>query len=263
MIKVIDKAWIKTFLKNEDEIATLHMVGAINNVDGSLFSNPKDQVVIYVDSLENPMGVIVQEHEYWHYIYAKNDDFVLQAKREYFDQLEEYGIDACNKRAYDLLIDDREMEWEEHCKLLYLDPVDYQTIDYRYKLSKGTISDTDVINDHYTYKDEYSRVFIEDGLRHRPSIVYREKEEPLAWVLTHRDDSIGIMYTKEEYRGKGMAYELSMAIAGAVIEAGRIPFIHIATGNQASFKLAEKCGYKFYQDIYWFGIKNKIVSLTK
>ncbi len=79
--------------------------------------------------------------------------------------------------------------------------------------------------------------------------------EAVAWVLLHRDNSMGIMYTKKEFRGKNIAYQLSTDIIKKVIAKGQIPFIHIGTENTASFKLASKCGFIRCKEIYWFGVK--------
>ena len=98
---------------------------------------------------------------------------------------------------------------------------------------------------------------IKDNLQNRPSSVYRIDGEAVAWVLVHRDNSIGIMYTKEEYRGKNIAYELSMNLLKEIIKRNQIPYIHIGIGNEASFRLARKCGFRRYKQIFWFGINDK------
>jgi predicted GNAT family acetyltransferase len=99
--------------------------------------------------------------------------------------------------------------------------------------------------------------YIKDNLINRPSSFYRVDNEPVAWVMLHRDNSVGIMYTKEAYRGKGLAYQLSMDILDQVISSNNIPFIHINIGNDASYNLAAKCGFKRYKEVFWFGIHKK------
>lgn len=255
MIRSYDVDKIVQFLIEEDELANLNMLGAIRNIKGDIFNNPKDQVEIYVDDLNHPNGVVVREHEYWHYVYAKNDAFVLQAKEELFDHYTEYGINASDESVFKLLTKDRILDWEEPCVLFYVDKHDLVPHTATLKLDDGTVKDADLINEHYTFKDEFSLKFIEECLENRPSSVYRVDGEAVGWVLIHRDNSIGIMYIKEAYRKKGIAHELSMDIINKVIEEDQIPFVHINVENTASMKLAKKCGYKRVKDIYWFGIK--------
>lgn len=255
MIKCNDYPRIISFLKSEDEIANLNIIGAIENLKDQVFKDPKYKLEIFVDDEESPNGVVVREHEYWYYIYAKNDAFILQAKTELFDAVDEYGVDATDEHVYKLLIENRNKEWEEPCELLFMDKDKFFMPTPQIEIGDGCVDDAELINSHYTYKDEFSLYFIEECLRNRPSSVYRENGVAVGWVLIHRDDSIGIMYIKESHRKKGIAYELSMDIANKVIKSGKIPFIHIGMENEASFKLARKCGYTKEKTIFWFGVK--------
>lgn len=252
MIKYTNKEKIIEFLRNEDEIANLNMIGAIENITGH--KDGKPLLEIYVDNLEHPNGVIVKEYDYWHYIYHRNTEFLRNAKENYFDALESYGVDASDEAVYNYLKKDRMLEWEEFCTLLYLDEM--KVYEPKVPIYDGCIEYANMINDHYTYKDEESLYFIKDNLINRPSSIIKVNDEPVGWILMHRDGSVGIMYIKEEHRLKGYAYELSMSLLKKVVDLGNIPFIHININNQASFKLAEKCGFKKYKQVFWFGIKN-------
>lgn len=256
MIQIFDKQKIIDYLKAQDEILNLNIIGAIENISPEKFGSETAGLEIYVDDPESPNGVVVREHGYWHYCYGENDDFIYLAKAEIFDHYDAYGIDASHQRVFEILKEGRTLEWEEPCKLLYLKPEDFKPVDNRLNLADGTTDLAEIINEHYTFKDESSLYFIEESLRNRPSSVYYADGEPVAWVLVHRDDSMGIMYTKDAYRGKGIAYDLSMNLLNKLIVCGKTPFIHIGLENTASFKLAEKCGFKPYETIYWFGIKN-------
>lgn len=255
MVEVFDKEKVISFLK-EDEIANLNIIGAIKNIGMGIFNNPLDRLRMYVDNEDNPNGVVVQEHQYWFYVYARNDAFIYHIKKTFFSKLSSYGFDAVDKRVYDILLEDNHMAWDEVCSLLYLDPNEFEPVEPTIDLTDGHESDARLIDDHYTYKEEGSYDFIRDNLKNRPSSVYRVDGQPVAWVLLHRDNSMGIMYTQKAYRGQNIAYELSMDIIQKVIKKGDIPFIHIGLGNEASFALAKKCGFKRYKEIYWFGVKN-------
>jgi hypothetical protein len=65
---------------------------------------------------------------------------------------------------------------------------------------------------------------------------------------------MGIMYTKEEYRRKGYAIDVTIDLAKQIIDAGKIPFIQIVQGNGMSPGLAKKCGFVESGKADWFGI---------
>ena len=164
MIEVFNKEKIIEFLRDEDEIANLNMIGAIENIDGSIFNNPEDRLRIFVDDEDNPNGVVVQEYSYWFYVYAKNDGFIYYIKEHFFRDKKTYGFDAVDKRVYDILLEGREMDWDEVCELLYMDPKDFVPYDNQIELTDGLPSDARIIDDHYTFKDEISYDFILDNL---------------------------------------------------------------------------------------------------
>lgn len=252
MIEVFDKDRIIEILK-EDEIANLNMICAIENIDMGIYGQKEDRLRIYVDDEIEPSGVIVREHNYWFYIYHRHEKFLKVAK-DFLDQFDEYGVDACDKKVYDYMIKDRIVEWDEHCYLYYHDiQVEKPSI----KLESLRPEDADLVNDHYTYKDETSIHFIRDNISNRPSSVYRVEGRAVAWVMVHRDGSTGIMYVKEEFRNKGLAYDLSLDLIHKLKALDKIPFIHINVNNHASMALADKVGFKMYKPIYWYGIKNK------
>ncbi|MBN2797154.1 MAG: GNAT family N-acetyltransferase [Clostridia bacterium] len=257
MIKIFDKNWAIEYLKEKDYISNLNIIGAIQNISVEQFESSEAILEIFVDDVNQPKGIIVKEHEYWHYIYAEHDDFIAYAKKAYFDQLPSYGIDACDEKAYEILKKDRVLEWEERCILLYVDPKTFKPIEKKSDIRRGTVKDKEMVNDFYTFKDDSSLYFIEESLKNRPSSFYYDQDEPVAWVLMHRDDSIGIMYTKEQYRHRGIAYELTMDLLDQVMKVNKVPFIHIGLHNHPSFKLAEKCGFQKYKPVYWFGIHNE------
>jgi len=252
MIEVFNKEEIIDFLRNEDELSNLNMICAIENIDRGIYGRDQDRLRIYVDDEENPNGVLVREHDYWYYIYHKNDIFLEKAKR-YFDNLGEYGVDACDKYVYDYMIKDRNLEWDEHCLLYYHNEVsEKSSID----LESLTLDDAEIVNSFYTYKDEESIHFIRDNILNRPTSVYRVNGQPVAWVMVHRDGSTGIMYVKEEYRKRGLAYDLSLDLIDKLKSDNKIPFIHININNYASQALASKVGFKKLKSVYWYGIKD-------
>lgn len=257
MIETKDHQKVINYLNLKDPIGNLNIIGAIQNLKDLNIENPSERLVVFVNDREDIKCVIVREHDYWYYVYSESDAILEQVKIDFFDKLNEYGIDASDEKVFKILSKDRKLEWEEPCFLYYVDPTQFKVYESHLALEDVSLNELDEINNLYTYKDEYSKYFIEDSIKHRPSSLYKVDDEAVAWVLMHRDDSVGIMFVKEAFRKKGIAYELSMDILSKTIQTGRIPFIHIALWNKASVKLAEKCGFIYEKHVYWFGVDNK------
>jgi len=117
------------------------------------------------------------------------------------------------------------------------------------------IKDAEIINHYYTYKDEVSLDKIKDDIENRPSSAIYVDGEIASWVLIHNDNSMGIMYTKEEYRGRGYAEYVTLDLANKILKSGHVPFLTIVDGNNMSPGLAKKCGF-IHEGVYtdWFGI---------
>ncbi len=257
MNRCYDKELIINFLTEEDEISNLNIIAIIKNFDGALFKSSIEELEIYVDDIKNPNCVVVKEYDYWHYIYARNEKYLDLLKRDYFDKNLNFGVSGSDEKVFKKLKEGRNIEWEEHCILLWLDKDEFKLNESELDITDAIVEDAKIIDDYYTFKDETSYEFIKDDIKNRPSSVHKINGDLVSWVLIHRDNSIGIMYTKEEYRGKNLAYELSMDLLNKVIVKNQIPYIHIGVENDASFRLAEKCGFKKYKPIFWFGINDE------
>lgn len=257
MIRCYDNEFIIGYLKQEDEISNLNIIAVVENVDTSISNNPSDGLEIYVDDIKSPNCVVVREYNYWHYVYAKNEKYLDLLKKDYFDKNNNFGVSGSDEKVFRKLSEGRTLEWEEHCILLWLDKDDFKIIKSELDITDAVVGDAKIIDDYYTFRDETSYEFIKDDIKRRPSSVYKINGELISWVLIHRDNSIGIMYTKEEHRGKNIAYELSMNLIKKVIKKNQIPYIHVGIENEASFRLAKKCGFKKHKPVFWFGINDE------
>jgi predicted GNAT family acetyltransferase len=70
----------------------------------------------------------------------------------------------------------------------------------------------------------------------------------------HDDNSMGIVYTKEEHRGKGYAADATIDLASKIIKSGKIPYLQIIKSNSMSPGLAKKCRFLQCGHISWMGI---------
>ena len=119
---------------------------------------------------------------------------------------------------------------------------------------KIRLEDAETVDKFYQYRNPWSLETIKRDITNRPSSAVYINGEIACWVLIHDDNSMGIMYTKEEYRRRGYAVDVTIDLAKQIIEAGKIPFIQIVQGNGMSPGLAKKCGFVEAGKADWFGI---------
>lgn len=78
-------------------------------------------------------------------------------------------------------------------------------------------------------------------------------DEPVAWAITHDDGAIGFLFVREEYRGRGYAQDVTVAIARQLQELGKPAFVHIEPDNEKSLSLARKLGFVEKGTVMWVG----------
>lgn len=79
----------------------------------------------------------------------------------------------------------------------------------------------------------------------------------VAFVGSHDDGSMGMLYVEDAYRGRGIAESLTGFNVNHYRQLGCIPYDHIIVGNEASVRLQQKLGANISQDtIWWLGRKD-------
>lgn len=125
------------------------------------------------------------------------------------------------------------------------------------------VSDAEYIYDNSTYKEFLSVEYIKDRIQRGCSAGIYILDKLIAWTITHDDGAIGFLHVLEEYRNRGYAYDLMLAMIAKIRNKGCIPFVHIEENNIPSLNLAGKLGFREYDRVHWAaGIrKNSVVSL--
>lgn len=78
------------------------------------------------------------------------------------------------------------------------------------------------------------------GIRHEGKLVAMagRRLNPPGWV------EISAVCTDEEFRGRGYAARLVLAVAAGIQDQGSKPFLHTGAGNEGAIRLYEKLGFK-------------------
>ncbi len=244
MYSTIDKNIVDKLIRS-DKIATINVI--------NLMENEKDFKIL-VDDLSNPKGFILKCNDL--YIPYSTDDKIAFEMIKSLNYKKGDIFGGILKKYYDFIIKSYEIDWEEHCFLYYMDKESLKNSKCSYKVEKLRIEDAEIVNEFFTYKDdtsiEYIRERITFGLS---SAVFDDYGNPISWAMVREDGSMGIMFTKKEHRGKGIAASVSIDLAKKVINNNKTPYVHIINNNTASVALAESIGFKKYGDVVWFGVK--------
>ncbi len=229
---------------NKNKIINLNLIGFLENVSDA---------EVYVDNEAHPTGVVARK-DYFSSLYTENDDFL----NEVLDTLYKdgfYGFRAIYRPIAEKIRSRFIVNWESLNALYYLPVKEVDLNRIKSHVKSIDIKDAEIINHYYTYKDETSLSRIKDDIVNRPSSAIYVDGDIASWVLIHNDNSMGIMYTKEEYRGRGYAEEVTIDLANKILKSGGTPFLTIVDENEMSPGLARKCGF-IHDEIYtdWFGI---------
>lgn len=255
LVKVKMNKAIRDFLES-DLIYNLNVLGVIDNTPDA---------EIYVDDERAPKGVMVRK-DYFNYIYSEDDKFIDEMLESHFVE-GFFGFSGLKKSIADKIRNRFMNSWESKCTLYYLPEGALDLSLIKTPVRDIDIKDAEVVDKHYTYRSPWSIHEIRENITNRPSSAVYVDGDIACWVLIHKDDSMGIMYTKEEHRQKGYAVDVTIDLAEKIIKRGKIPYLQIVEGNSMSPGLANKCGFIPHGKCEWFGIivgvPNDFVELSK
>jgi len=208
---------------------------------------------VYVNDTKKINGVLLNRG-YFNHVYTENKNFIEEIKNNFIKK-GDYGFSGVRDDIAEEIKKEYNIDWENKCSLYYYPDlsVDISRIQGNPKDLKQ--ENAKEVDDYYTYRGDFSLKEIENDISERPSSCIHEGNDLASWVLVHEDNSMGIMYTKEEYRGKNYAFYVSLDLTDKILKRGNIPYLHIVDSNKMSPGLAVKTGFKEYGKVSWFGIE--------
>ena len=242
LIKTECTKTIMDFL-NTDPLINLNIIGIIENMP---------EVEIYVDDASVPTGVYVKK-DYFSYIYSKSEAFVNEVC-DTFMQEGFFGLSGTDLFAADIIKRKYQITWQNECTVYYLPKENLDLGLIKNEVGSIAPEDAETVDKFYQYSYSGSLEVIKRDIERRPSSAVYVDGEIVCWVLIHDDNSMGIMYTKEEHRRKGYAIDVTIDLADKIIKSGKVPYVQIVKGNNMSPGLAQKCGFVEFGKVSWFGV---------
>jgi hypothetical protein len=223
---------------------TLNLLGLLDN---------EPEAEVYVDDARAPRGVLAKHKRFW-YLHTEDDGFAELACRELARRGGYQGFSGVWRPLAERLKARFPMVWDAPCEL-YLLPDGNPRRELAARAAEPLVpADAELVDAHYAYRNDQSLEKIRSAIRHRPSSCIRVDGQPVCWLLVHEDDSLGIMYTLEAHRRKGLAVDVTVDLLAKQLERGRTPFLQIRDDNALSPGLARKCGLVPAGFCDWFGL---------
>ena len=228
---------------NKNKIANANIIGVIEN---------EPEAEIYVDNEESPNIVLVR-YEYFNYIYTEDDELLEEMLENLFKD-NFYGFSGVYRPLAEKIRKRYSITWESRCALYYLPEKNLNLSLIKNPVKAVDLEDAKTVDEFYTYRYPGSIEKINKDLLNRPSSAVYIDSDIASWVLVHNDNSMGIMYTKEEYRKRGYAIDVTIDLASKIISQGKVPFLQIVESNTMSPELAANCNFVKHGYADWFGI---------
>jgi GNAT superfamily N-acetyltransferase len=252
---------IQIIKQNDEIIKYLQGDRRVNfNVLSYLTCDKEANVFIYGGNIEN--GIIAgNASSRLHFIATYNRDFLkaywklLPAGHKIFS-----GVP---KPIADIFIEDKEPVWQSLCKVFIYDGItQFAESASDFAIEPLTADDAEEVDKYYTYRSKSSIRRLRESIEKMDSACIRLDLDgrpaycPASWCLVHAEDgSLGPLYTKEEFRGKGMGKALAVHLAKKLISKNMTPYAQIADDNALSLALIKKLGgMDFSHDCLWFGL---------
>lgn len=118
-----------------------------------------------------------------------------------------------------------------------------------------------IVNDHWTYRGPHSMAMIQSIFARGAEMPERAARgvmvdgELVAWCIVYKSGSVGMLYTKEAFRGRGLGRVVAASISSRLASASLQPYCHIVHDNDASMRLFAGLGFERCQegDCEWVG----------
>jgi 8-oxo-dGTP diphosphatase len=223
-------------------------------IKGELEVAEKDEIEVYIDDSQSPKGLLITD--YWVKIYVQ-DEGALAKLLPAIAQKEEARFGGVAAWIRDYLVQDWEITWENPCWLYYLKAEDLREELIRHEIRSLRPEDAELVNEHWEFGSAESLGYVRWRIEAGPSCAIFDQDKPVSWALTHGDGQMGMMFTLPEARHKGYGLSITVALAKEILARGKIPFLYTLHDNLLAQRLAERAGFRRWDDYRWFRARRR------
>jgi len=156
----------------------------------------------------------------------------------------------------DILREGKDTAWQNACKVYALRGTPERANDAGYSVGSLSVEDAEEVDRYYTYRSDDSLDYLREAITLCDSACIRIGGELASWCAVHVDDSsMGPLFTKEQYRGMGLAKIVASRLIEKLVGKNIIPYVQIVEDNRESLSVVRKLkGMEYSHDCVWFGI---------
>jgi len=210
-------------------------------------------VYIYNDDIENGVVIGAQRQNFF---------FLATCNKGFLDEFWKYltaghkMFSGVPKSIADVMLAGREPVWHSPCKVFIHNGTPIFEPSPDFIIERLTLDDAEEVDEYYTYKSDSSINRIRESIGKADSVCIRIDGTLAAWCLVHMEDgSLGPLYTKAEFRGRGLAEAVATRLMRQLADKDMPIYVQIADDNVASLALIKKIdGLEFSHDCVWFGL---------
>lgn len=139
----------------------------------------------------------------------------------------------------------------------YLLPMDAPLPQAKHEVVPLPVEYAPLVDQHWTLSshDEGSLAYVRSRLENGPTAAVFKDGKLVGWCATHSDHAPGFIYVEEEYRGQGIALDLTISIIQQQRDLGYPSYISIADDNLKSQAVAKKLGFSNTGHLLWLGFE--------
>lgn len=116
-----------------------------------------------------------------------------------------------------------------------------------------------LINDNWKFRNDASFLWIKSqcqsgkafGTFSYYSSDSDDVKEPISWIMAYKHGALGLLKTREKWRGNGCAAACIKALSKHLLKFGITPYCFIEDFNHTSMRLFEKLGFEKTHDCSW------------
>ena len=127
-------------------------------------------------------------------------------------------------------------------------------IEGNYSFHSLNLEHAHAVNASWKFRSESSLEKIKNIIASGQTMAAFEKNRPVSWIVTYENGSMGMLFTQQDHRRRGLA---SMVVK-LLVQAHHMPtpksrpFVYIEAGNHSSMQLfGERLGFQAEADVAW------------
>ncbi|MBC8442179.1 MAG: GNAT family N-acetyltransferase [Deltaproteobacteria bacterium] len=225
----------------EDELRNINLLNFLEN-----------NYVLDIEAIGKSIFLRGRSDQIWIYISSSNEEELRSLKSRLHEKDKNFA--AIEDWMLPVLREDNEIIWDLSMSQYYL-PDNIVIPKSEFKSIPLSLADAETIYDNSEYKEALSIDYIHDRITNGSSIGLYEKDQLVAWGMTHDDGGMGFLHVLPECRRKKYGYNITLLLIEEIRQKGKIPFVYIEKENMKSINLVLNLNFKKHKGVHWFQLK--------